>query len=55
MFISGDFRGRFRRKNSDSLLVKTMDLSVHVFGVCTLSVAYYVSPVILRFPCIYMH
>jgi hypothetical protein len=39
MFISGDFRRMFRRKNSDSLLVKTMDLSVHVFGVCTLSVS----------------
>ena len=38
MFISGDFRRMFRRKNTDSLLVKNMDLSVHVFGVCTLSV-----------------
>lgn len=38
MFISGDFRRMFGRKNSDSLLIKTMDLSVHVFGVCTLSI-----------------
>lgn len=40
MFISGDFRRMFRRKNSDSLIIKTMDLSVYVLGVCTLSVIY---------------
>jgi hypothetical protein len=38
MFIIGDFRRMFRRKSSDSLVANTMDLSIHVFGVCTLSV-----------------
>jgi len=55
MFISGDFRRMFRRKNCDSILVNSMDLSVHVFCLCTLFVIYEVSPVILRFPSRCMH
>ena len=40
MFIDGDFRRMFRRKNNDSFLVNAVDLSVHVFCLCTLSVMY---------------